>query len=193
MGMASDDAVLNARQAAAFLGVHVETMRRLARRGEIPSFKVGTDWRFSKEILRRWFEEQRPRTSPGTVLVVDDDSGVLHSLSRAVERLGYQARCANSGGEALELVSRSVPDLILLDLAMPGMNGPEFLDELRPAHPDLPVVIVTGYPDSALVHRAAQHAPVMLLTKPVDTAQLERTLRTVLGNPPLGGRTEGAE
>ncbi len=191
--MASDDAVLNARQAAAFLGVHVETVRRLARRGKIPSFKVGTDWRFSKETLHRWFEEQRPRTRPGAVLVVDDDFPVLHSISRMIERLGYRAQGATNGGEALELVSRSVPNLILLDIAMPGMNGAEFLDELRPAHPDLPVVIVTGYPDSDLVHRAAQHAPVMLLTKPVDLAQLKRTLRTVLGNPPRAGRTEEEE
>ena len=82
--MASDDAVLNARQAAAFLGVHIETVRRLARRREIPSFKVGTDWRFSKETLRRWFEKQGPRTRPGTVLVVDDDPPVLRSISRMV-------------------------------------------------------------------------------------------------------------
>lgn len=191
--MVSDDAVLNTRQTAAFLGVHVETVRRLARRAEIPSFKVGTDWRFSKETLRRWFEEQGPRTRPGTVLVVDDDPPVLRSISRMVERLGYRAQSATKGGEALGLVSHSVPDLILLDMVMPGMNGAEFLDELRLAHPDLPVVIVTGYPDSSLVHRAAQHAPVMLLTKPVDLAQLERTLRTVLGNPPRSGRTEGTE
>ena len=191
--MASDDAVLNARQAAAFLGVHIETVRRLARRREIPSFKVGTDWRFSKETLRRWFEKQGPRTRPGTVLVVDDDPPVLGSISRMVERLGYRAQSATNGGEALGLVSHSVPDLILLDMVMPGMNGAEFLDELRPAHPDLPVVIVTGYPDSSLVHRAAHHAPVMLLTKPVDLAKLERTLGTVLGNPPRSGRTEGTE
>ncbi|MFH1690016.1 MAG: response regulator [Candidatus Eisenbacteria bacterium] len=191
--MASDDNVMNATQAAALLGVHVETVRRLARRGEIPSFKVGTDWRFSREILRRWFEEQRPRTTLGTVLVVDDDPAVLRLISRVVERLGYRAQGAIGGRGALELVSRSVPDLILLDMAMPGMNGADFLDELRPAHPDLPVVIVTGYPDSSLVHRAAQHAPVMLLTKPLDLAQLERTLRTVLGNPPHAVRTEGTK
>ncbi len=188
--MASDDAVLNARQAATFLGVPVETVRRLARRGEIPSFKMGTDWRFSKEILHRWFEEQRAGARPGTVLVVDDDPLVLRAMSRMVERLGYRAQVATDGVEALELVSRNVPDVILLDMAMPGMNGAEFLDELRPAHPDLPVVIVTGHPDGVLVHRAAQHAPIMLLTKPADRTQLERTLRTVLGNPPRASRAE---
>jgi excisionase family DNA binding protein len=54
--------VLNAKEAAAFLKAHVETIRRLARRGEIPAFKVGKDWRFHQDALRRWSEEQNPRT-----------------------------------------------------------------------------------------------------------------------------------
>jgi len=55
--------VLKAREAAGFLKAHVETIRRLARRGEIPAFKVGKDWRFHKEALRRWSEGQNPRLS----------------------------------------------------------------------------------------------------------------------------------
>ena len=81
----------------------------------------------------------------------------------------------------LELVAKEVPDLILLDLVMPEMHGIQFLQLLREAHPELPVVIVTGYPDSELMKQASQYAPVMLLVKPVDAALLERTVRSVLG------------
>jgi excisionase family DNA binding protein len=59
--------VLNTKETAAFLGVHVETVRRLARSGALPSFKVGKDWRFRREVLLQWIEEQRlnrPGTSP---------------------------------------------------------------------------------------------------------------------------------
>jgi excisionase family DNA binding protein len=56
--------VMNAREAADFLKAHVETIRRLARRGEIPAFKVGKDWRFHKKALLSWTQGQGP-TQPG--------------------------------------------------------------------------------------------------------------------------------
>jgi len=58
--MKNDSDVLNAKEAAEYLKAHVETVRRMARRGEIPAFKVGKDWRFHKELLRQWSEEQNP-------------------------------------------------------------------------------------------------------------------------------------
>jgi len=194
--------VMSALEAAAFLGVHVETLRKLARRTEIPSFKVGRDWRFRKEALGRWAEQQRPHglaSAPiasreidaqrardafegkPSVLVVDDDEKVCRAMCRIVERLGCNARIATAGPEGLGLVAREVPDLILLDLAMSGMNGPEFLKELRKTHPELPVVIVTAYPDSELMERATEYAPLMLLAKPIKRELLERTVRMVLG------------
>lgn len=179
--MTTDDQVLNAQQAAEFLGAHVETVRRLARKGEIPSFKLGTDWRFSKDALRKWFDEQQPAHRPPSVMIVDDDEEVLGSMSRAVSRLGCRVQTADNGGAALDLVSREAPDLIFLDLQMPLMDGAAFLEQLRPEHPDLPVAIVTGYPDSDLMDRAAQHPPLLLLKKPATSAQVESTVRALLG------------
>ena len=56
--------VLNAQETAAFLGVHVETVRRLARSGALPSFKVGKNWRFRRDALLQWIDEQQPDTRP---------------------------------------------------------------------------------------------------------------------------------
>ncbi len=50
--------VLNTKEAAAFLGAHIETIRRLARRGEIPAYKIGKDWRYRKKALLEWVESQ---------------------------------------------------------------------------------------------------------------------------------------
>jgi len=58
--MKNDSDVVNAKEAAEYLKAHVETVRRLARRGEIPAFKIGKDWRFHKEALQRWSEGQNP-------------------------------------------------------------------------------------------------------------------------------------
>jgi excisionase family DNA binding protein len=179
--MVRDPDILNIRGAAAFLGAHEQTVRKLARRGGIPAFKVGRDWRFRKEAILRWSEEPQPARGRCSVLVIDDEVTVCKTLARMVERLGCRTRQASNGAKGLELVAQDVPDLILLDLVMPDMSGPEFLEELRKTHPALPVVIVTGYPDSDLMKQATLYAPVMLLSKPVEAELLERTVRMVAG------------
>ena len=93
---------------------------RLARLGAIPSFKVATDRRFGRDALRVWFGEQQPTRRPCTVPVVGDDPEVVRSMARMVERLGCRSQRALGGVEALELVSRGPPDLIVLDLWRPS-------------------------------------------------------------------------
>ncbi len=181
--MSNEPTVLNASEAADVLGAHVETVRRLARRGELPSFKVGKDWRFRREDLFRWIEQQSLERlkKECSVLVIDDDDLVRASLARILARLDCNVRQATDGVAGLNLVDEDPPDLILLDLKMPRMHGPEFLEHLREDHPLLPVVIITGYPDGELMIQATEYAPVMLLSKPVDAELLERTVRAVLG------------
>jgi excisionase family DNA binding protein len=179
--MARGSHIFNIGEAAAFLGAHEQTVRKLARRAGIPAFKVGKDWRFHREALVRWSEEQQRGRTPCSVLVVDDEERVCRAMCRTLARMGCRARHTTSARAGLQLVEQAPPELILLDLRMPDMNGPQFLAELRKTHPELPVVIVTGYPDSALMKEAAQHAPIMLLAKPVEPALLERTVRTVIG------------
>lgn len=117
----------------------------------------------------------------GSVLIIDDDAKVCRAMCRLVKRIGCRARYVLDGAEGLEQVFREAPDLIMLDLKMPGMNGPEFLKELRKTQPDLPVVIVTGYPDSDLMEQATQYAPIMLLSKTAETSQIESTVRMAIG------------
>jgi excisionase family DNA binding protein len=173
--------VVDAQGAADFLNAHVETLRRLARRGEIPSFKVGKDWRFSKKALQQWVEQQQSRTRLPTVLMIDDDILLLEVMGKSLKEAGCLVRTATSGGEGLRMVAEETPDLVLLDLVMPGMSGPEFLRKLRIDHPGLPVVIVTGYPDSDLIKEAMEHGPLLLLAKPVEPAQLKMVVTLVVG------------
>ena len=183
--MVSDSKVLNIHEAAAFLGAHEQTIRKLARAGQIPCYKLGRHWRFRQEALLRWADGERSDGKTETlhsVLVIDDDESVCLHISTALKRLGFRVRQATSGQKGLELIAEEVPDIILLDLLMPGMAGPQFLEELRKTHPTLPVVIVTGYPDSDLMMKATQYAPLMLLAKPVDSDLLERTVRSVAGS-----------
>jgi signal transduction histidine kinase/AraC-like DNA-binding protein len=87
-----------------------------------------------------------PRDQKQTVLVVDDDPGILDMHSRLVEQTGRQAVTARNGREALNLIEQHIPDLVLLDLTMPEMDGFAVLDELRTREStrDIPVIILTA-------------------------------------------------
>jgi excisionase family DNA binding protein len=177
--MADSPQVFDIHEAAAFLGAHEQTIRRLARRGAIPCFKVGRDWRFRREALVKWSEAQPSGAATCSVLIIDDEERVCRMMGKILERIGCVVRQTTRAKEGLELVREDAPDVILLDLVMPDMNGPRFLAELRKTHPELPVV--TGYPDSELMAQASQYAPVMMLAKPVERELLERTVRVVTG------------
>lgn len=173
--------VLDARQAAAYLRLNAQTVRRLARQNLLPAFKVGGSWRFRKSSLDRCAESQhRPPRKQGHILVVDDEQAVLDFVRHTLEREGFRVSTAAGGAEALELVRQEAPDLVVLDLKMPGMDGPTTLKEIRKAHAALPVIIITGYPDSDLMAEALRYSPVLLLPKPVPPRQLLEAVRLVL-------------
>ena len=74
--MAPGSGVLDVRQAGEFLGAHAETVRRLARRHEIPAYKIGRDWRFQKDALQHWSETHSVRTREAMILVLDDKASI---------------------------------------------------------------------------------------------------------------------
>lgn len=178
--METDKPVLNAQDVADLLDVHVETVRRLARRQAIPSFKIGKDWRFKRDMLLQWMETHHRTSRPPHILVIDDEPGIRRLIRRHLEPEGIQVLTAGTGSDGLELVRKDTVDLVLLDLFMPLMNGPEFIRELRKTHPALPVIIVTGYPDSGLIMEAYAHGPVMLIPKPVEKKALLSAVRITL-------------
>jgi excisionase family DNA binding protein len=171
---------LDAREAAQLLGAHVETVRRLARKNDIPSYKIGKDWRFDKAALLHWAQTHHSRQQSPLVLIIDDETSFRETIRMFLEAADYRAATAADGKEGLDLAQRETPDLILLDLIMPGMSGVDVLKKLHKAIPDVPVVVVTAYPDSSLMAEALRYPPVTLLPKPLDKATLLKTVHRVL-------------
>ena len=80
-----------------------------------------------------------------TILVVDDEEGIRSSLQGILEDESYQVNLAVDGAEALASLQKELPDLVLLDIWMPGMDGLETLAKIRELYPDLAVVMISGH------------------------------------------------
>jgi signal transduction histidine kinase/CheY-like chemotaxis protein len=116
------------------------------------------------------------------VLLVDDDSAVREVTAAILHDLGYHVIEAGSGGAALEVLDREADiDLLLVDFAMPGMNGAEVAREVHARRPGLPVLFVTGYADTEALVSAGDDG---IIRKPFVEKDLAAKLRSVLGSAP---------
>jgi len=178
--------VMNVKQAAEFLGAHIETVRRMARKRELPAYKMGKDWRFRRETLLNWTKTQNIRSQAVSVLVVDDDPVVRETVRRILESQGFIVNEADGGIEGQKWIERKAFAAILLDLKMPDMNGPDFLKILRQNNNMVPVIVITGYPDSDLMAEATKYGPFTLLAKPVHMTQLLQAVHAAVNSAAPG-------
>ena len=115
----------------------------------------------------------------GRILVVDDQAPITEILREMLGTLGYTVKVAMTGEDGLDQVATFQPDVVILDLSLPGMMGAEVLDRLRQTHPHIAVIAMTGHPDRArgILERGA----VAYLAKPFDLMTLRRVVGRVLG------------
>jgi len=108
--------------------------------------------------------------TPSRILIVDDNAYNLEVLSRRLERRGYAVVCAENGTEALALIKTDPPDLVLLDIMMPGINGLEVLAEARRrfSKTSLPIIMVTSKGESEDVVEALNEGANDYIMKPID-------------------------
>lgn len=110
----------------------------------------------------------------GKILVVDDEEDLRRLLSDGLRLEGYQVAVASSGREALALVEQEPPDLIILDLSMPEMNGIETLKRMRERGVTAKVVILTAYGTAEQVREAVALGVREFIGKPFDLDRLVR-------------------
>src|SRR3954449_3172642 len=102
-----------------------------------------------------------------TVMVVDDHSSVGDMLGQMLGILGHEAEVFSSPSACLEWLETGSPDIALLDIRMPGIDGVSLLAEIREMGHTFPVVAITGYPGDALVREAREMGAVAVAAKPV--------------------------
>ena len=115
-----------------------------------------------------------------TILVVDDEPLVRDLLVQFLSLRGYRTLGVKDGPEALSMVEHTPPDLILLDLFMPGMDGVEVLRQLRHREYTGGVIIITGSHDEERLDEAWAVGPQEVIGKPIDLEQLLTSIQLVL-------------
>ncbi len=138
----------------------------------------------ASEAVRAGDGPGQARAKSGMVFLVDDDPDVRAFLCDLLEELGHEVEAFATGPDALKGLEKRVPDLILVDFAMPEMNGAELATRIRAAYSDLPIVFITGFAESDQLEAAtAGGAPV--LRKPFGMDELARMVASLVGNDPL--------
>jgi len=122
------------------------------------------------------------------VLVIDDDRHMRVACMRALTKAGWSAIGAETGDEGLRELRNGqfVFDLVLLDQLMPGLSGMDTLAEIHSQHPDLPVIIMTGFTTEAATMDLKKQGAFDCLCKPFTPEQLREVVRQALGEKTTG-------
>src|ERR1051325_9021320 len=107
-----------------------------------------------------------------TILVVDDDPYIQEALGDRLESMGYRVTRAGDGKEALEFVERQDPQLVFLDIEMPGMRGIDVLKEIRRREKEFPVIMITAYGSIDLAGQAMKEGAYDFIPKPLKASNI---------------------
>ena len=126
---------------------------------------------------------------PRKILAVDDEKHIVRLVQVNLERQGYEVVTASDGKEALEKVEEEHPDLVVLDVMMPYMDGFEVLQNLRrnPATREIPVIMLTAKAQDADVFRGWQSGVDCYLTKPFNPMELIAFVKRIFKSMEDGG------
>lgn len=116
------------------------------------------------------------------ILILDDDEAVRNLLAAIVEEEGYVPKTFATAKDALKRMDEVRPIAILADIYMPEMNGIDFMRELRKSFPQLPVIILTGYPDQNVFREVLQHRISDFIAKPFAVETVKQSLQKLLGS-----------
>jgi chemosensory pili system protein ChpA (sensor histidine kinase/response regulator) len=149
---------------------------QLAQRADIPAFDPNAEAQAAVHAAA-------PAAGPPLVLVVDDSLTVRKITSRMLAREGFAVQTAKDGIDALQVIAEQIPDMILLDIEMPRMDGFEFTKTVKndPKLAHIPIIMITSRTADKHRARAAELGVDLYLGKPFQEEELLRNLREMLG------------
>ena len=183
--------LLNIKETALYLRMNKMTVYKLAKEGKIPAFKISSEWRFKQDLIDQWlmgqlkdkFESSKlsmgPRPAAGkAVLIVDDEQVIRDFFARVLT--DYRVLTAASGEEAIEIVRKERPDLVLLDIKMPGIGGMETLRRIKDIDNTIEVVMLSAYGTLKTNMEAARLGAHDSMSKPFDLGEIKAVIQSAL-------------
>jgi len=116
----------------------------------------------------------------GRVLIVDDEENVTEIVQEYFASLGYEVDIAHDGAEALRRAAAVRPDVVLLDINMPGVTGDEALNRLHALDPTVPIVMLTGNADEEIARDLLRRGAMDYVSKPFQLETLDRVVTTAV-------------
>ncbi|CAG9620107.1 response regulator [Sutcliffiella rhizosphaerae] len=111
------------------------------------------------------------------LLIVDDQYGIRILLNEVFQKEGYQTFQAANGYQALDIVEKHSPDLVLLDMKIPGMDGIEILKRLKAFNSDIQVIIMTAYGELDMIQESKDLGAITHFAKPFDIDEIREAVR----------------
>lgn len=113
----------------------------------------------------------------GKLLIVDDQFGIRILLNEVFQKEGYQTFQAANGFQALDIVDKHSPELVLLDMKIPGMDGIEILKRMKAKDKDIQVIIMTAYGELDMIQEAKDLGAITHFAKPFDIDDIREAVR----------------
>jgi two-component system response regulator AtoC len=115
-----------------------------------------------------------------SVLIIDDETALVNSLAFALRNDGFEVEGAATGAEGLRAVERHEPSVVLLDVRLPDGSGLDWLEKIRAAHPEIPVVMISAHGDTRAAVKSVKSGAFDYITKPFELEDLLKTIRAAL-------------
>jgi two-component system, response regulator, stage 0 sporulation protein F len=114
------------------------------------------------------------------ILIVDDQYGIRILLNEVFQKEGYTTFQAANGVQALDIVQKHSPDLVLLDMKIPGMDGIEILKRIKAINQDIQVIIMTAYGELDMIQETKELGAIMHFAKPFDIDEMREAVKKYL-------------
>ncbi len=113
----------------------------------------------------------------GKILIVDDQYGIRILLNEVFQKEGYQTYQAANGFQAIDIVKKDRPDLVILDMKIPGMDGIEILKRVKEIDKDIKVILMTAYGELDMIQEAKELGALSHFAKPFDIDEIRKAVR----------------
>jgi excisionase family DNA binding protein len=165
--------ILTVNEVADYLRMNPMTIYRLAQQGRLPASKVLGCWRFKRQEIEAWLKDQE--FQPSKILVIDDDPLIGNTIKNALGKK-HAVSAVETAKDALNILERERFNLIFLDLRLPDTDGLTLYKQIILSGKNIPVVVITGSTDGALLSRMVEEGVQFILNKPFTIEEVQQML-----------------